>query len=107
MFLLGDELSAEPLQLFAARVADLQPAAVARALEAYGQPDRGFDVRAERAELCRLAACGRPLGAVRPHPVLRLPDGEPATEHDFESVLLCGGALEPDQRSRLPGADRT
>src|SRR5256885_16198588 len=97
MFLLGDELSADPLQLFAARVADLQPTAVARALEANGQPDRGFDVRAKSAQLHRFAARSRSLRAIRPHPVLRLPDGEPAAEHDFEPGLLRASAPERAQ----------
>src|SRR6266851_9246020 len=100
----GDELSADPFQLFAAGVTDLQPAAVGRALHLHRQPEGPLDVRRQRPKLSALAT-NRAARLVGADPVLGLPHGQTARQHDLQTVLLAGNAVERDQRTRVAGGD--
>src|SRR5438309_6749557 len=69
----GQELSADPLQLFVAGVTNLQPAAVACALDLHRQPEVLLHVRCQSSKLRALAPRRAP-GPVGADPVLGLPD---------------------------------
>src|SRR3989441_7901007 len=104
---LGNELSADPFELFATRIAKLQLAAA----EASGELDRHaetrFDVSGDRAEVggrVAMVAAPRPIG---PHPVLRLPDGQMLRDDHLQALLLGGLALERDERARVSRADHS
>src|SRR2546423_2690885 len=68
----GDELSADPFQLFAAGVTNFKPAIVGRPLHPHRQPEGPLDVRRERPKLRALAPRRAP-GTVSANPVLGLP----------------------------------
>src|SRR5258706_4982708 len=68
----GDELSADPFQLFATGVTDLQAATVGCALHPDGQPEGLLDVGRQRPKLVALAT-NRAARLVRAHPVFGLP----------------------------------
>src|SRR5947207_11317224 len=103
---LADELSADPLQLLSARVADFQTASVARAFESDRQPKPGLDVRTEGAQLHGLTAGAGASGPVSPHPVLGLAHREPAAQDHLQSMLLRRRGLERDESARVAGGDR-
>src|SRR5204863_7752210 len=69
----GQELSADPFELFAAGVTNLEPAAVGRTLHPNRQAEGPLDVRCECPKLRALAA-RRASGPVGTDPVLSLPD---------------------------------
>src|SRR5260370_42333208 len=76
----GDELSADPFQLFAAGVTNLQPATVGRAPHPHGKPQGLLDVRRHRPKLSTLAT-NRPPRLVGGRPVAGLPPGQTAGPH--------------------------
>src|SRR3989442_8516182 len=100
----GDELSADPFQLFATGVTDLQTATVGRALHPHGQPEGLLDIRRQRPKLMAFAP-NRAARLVRAHPVLGLPHRQTARQHDLQAVLLAGNAVERDQRTRVACGD--
>src|SRR5579885_1028209 len=69
---LRTELSADPFQLLATGILQLELAAHAGAAEAHGQAETRLDLRRERAQFRRLAPLPDPPRLVRAHPVLGL-----------------------------------
>src|SRR2546423_13749072 len=71
---LGDELSADPFQLFATGIAKLERAAVEASAELDRNAEARFDIGGDRAQVGGRGAKPPATRSVRPHPVLRLPD---------------------------------
>src|SRR5579872_1869552 len=83
----GKELSADPFQLLATRIPELDGAPVQRALHLDGHAEARLDVGRDRSEVggaIRDAASFRP---VRPDPVLGLAHREVARDDDFQPVF--------------------
>src|SRR5260370_38214874 len=98
----GDELSADPFQLFAAGVTNLQTATVGRAPHPHGQPQGLLDVRRQRPKLGTLAT-NRSARLVGARPVLGLPHGQTAGQHDLQAVRLACDAVERAHSARVAG----
>src|SRR6266567_8182920 len=101
----GEELSADPFELFAAGVTNLEPAAVGSALHPHRQPEGLLHVRCQSPKLRALTPRRAP-GPVGANPVLRLPDRQPEREHNLQAMLLAGHRVERDQRTRMACCDR-
>src|SRR5260370_42173373 len=93
----GDELSADPFEFLATRVAKLELTAIQVSCELDGQAEAGFNVGGERAQLGRRVSVPAPAWAVSPHPVLCLPHRKMSRDHHLEAVFLRRLALEGDQ----------
>src|SRR3989454_6068477 len=105
MRFLGNELSADPFELFATRIAKLQLAAAKASRELDRHAETRFDVSGDRAEVGgRVAMLSAPR-AIGPHPVLRLPDGQMLRDDHFQALLLRSLALERDESARVSRAD--
>src|SRR5712664_3410034 len=70
---LGDELSADPFELFPARIAQLQRPTVEAAAQLDWHAEARFDVGGDRAQLRRQVEMPPAPRTVGPHPVLGLP----------------------------------
>src|SRR5439155_13424956 len=81
----GEELSADPSQLFAAGVTNLEPAAVGSALHPHRHPEGLLHIGCESSKL-RALAPRRASGPVGADPVLGLPDSQPAREYNRQAV---------------------
>src|SRR5713101_1201148 len=103
---LGDELSADPLQLFPTRVAKFDLSAVESACDFYRYADARLDAGGDVAELRGRVVARQATRFVRPHPVLGLTYGQPFCNHHLQAMLLRRLALQRDQRARVTGRDR-
>src|SRR5215472_9811573 len=103
---LGDELSADPVQLLTTRITNLELAAIRCAAHSNRQPERLLELGRHCAELRALAA-RRPSRPVRAHPVLGLSNRQPARQHYLEPMLLGGYRIERDERPCMARGDRT
>src|SRR2546428_14032089 len=96
---LGNELSADPFELFATRIAKLQLAAAKASRELDRHAETRFDVSGDRAAVGgRVAMLAAPR-AIGPPPVLRLPDGQMLRDPHFQALPLRSPALRRAARA--------
>src|SRR5579859_3337650 len=102
---LGEELSADPLQLFAGRIAQLDLAAVQRAGELDRQSQGGLDVRCQGPNIRGRVTARAASWPVRANPVFGLAYRQMPRHDHLEAVLLRGLRLQRDQGARVARGD--